>query len=167
MKHKKQLRDGAVEKEFNLVLEYTHRFKTGEAVVKHEAKLSTYDMTISHMMNFQKDVGKIFGQMKRICTMNPNDHLKLMFSVSAYERVPEYRDENGVLSTLKQLLFDYWEYVGDGTLITSEEGLYLTPDERYTEAERAIWISINKEEGGFLEQLAEHSWVCDTMAFCF
>lgn len=34
MKCEKQLKDGAVDKEFILNLEYTHRFKMGEAVMK-------------------------------------------------------------------------------------------------------------------------------------
>ena len=163
MRRDKQMKDGTVDKEFKLELEYKHHFKTGEAVVRHEASLSTYDMTLTKLVKFQKDIETIFRHLKRIAKVEHNDLVKLEFYVSAYEDVPEYKDELGFPCVLRQLLFDCWRYTGTGAEMEDNGGVCLNPDERYTEPERAIWISFEKGEGGILEQIAGQQWVCDSM----
>lgn len=90
-----------------------------------------------------------------------DDFFELYFYVSVLEEVPEYLDRNNFKSCFRSICFNAWEYKGYGHEEGISEGFYLSPDERYTDENRAIYISLLKGDGKLFEQLAEQEWTIE------
>lgn len=161
MKRKRTQKYGRLHKTYSMELKYTHCFKSGEAEVKKTAKLCCEEMNLNHMIQFQKDLDKIHRQIKRLLSKDINDSFELYFFVSILEEVPEYLDENNYKSNFRSICFDAWEYKGYGYDEGISEGFYLSPDQRYTDEKRAIYISMLKEDGKLSEQLAGQEWAVE------
>lgn len=161
MKNKRTQEYGRIHKTYSMELKYTHRFNSGEAEVKKTAKLSCEDMTFNSIIQFQKDLDKIHRQIKRLLSNDINDYFELSFYVSELEEVPEHLDENGFKSCFRSIGFNEWDYKGYGYDEGIQEGFYLNPDERYTSENKAIYISLLKEDGKLFEQLAEQEWAVE------
>lgn len=155
----RKMENGAVDKEIVFRLKYTHNFPTGNAIVQHEASLSAMEMTFHDMLSFQKDMQHIFSRIKRLS--RTEDYVEMELIIQAYENVPEYKDLNGCSCRLNQILFDHWSYAGNWSELAYENGFKLTPDEKYTEANRDIYICLDAESKGLVEQIAEMPWVFD------
>ena len=162
MKRKTMNETGDVVKCLELELKYKHRFRNGYADVVKKAELSSgyagNGLTLRNVFDFQKNVESIFRQVKKIVDENPDDRFTLTLTIHAYENVDKHTDGNGFLSSLNQILFDCWTFEGDG--YEAGEGFYLQPDEKYTSADRAVYISLLKEDGNLLKQHAGQEWTC-------
>lgn len=163
MKNNRRMEHGNVSKDFSLELTYNHKFKNGEAEVTKHASLSTgwqgTELSLGQILDFQKDVEKIFRQIKRIAEKDVNDRFFVSLIISAHEDVPCAKsDSDDFIGGVHQLAFDFWRFEGHGRDV--DGGFYLKPDERYTEADRSVYISLEKKDGTLFEQLAGQEWAC-------
>ena len=161
MKGKRTQEFGRLCKTYSMELKYTHRFKSGEAEVKKTASLCCEEMVLNDMIQFQKDLGKIHRQIRRLLSKDIGDSFELNFFVSVVEEVPEYLDKYNCKSNFRTIRFDAWAYKGYGYDEGISEGFYLSPDEQYTDENRCIYISLLKEDGELYKQLAEQEWTIE------
>lgn len=130
-------------KSIGIRINYQQTSKNVEVTVDRKAEMDFgTETTFSQVEGFLKDFHKVIQSYKH-CVKN-GIFCKVYLSSAVYE-MP------GDAGTLHSRSFNGWQYEGvpmDG----DAEGLYLSPDTRYTNEEHDIYIDLSKP---LLSQLAE------------
>ena len=107
---------------------------------KAELELST-ETTFAGIANFQKDFLSVLNSYKHC--MKAATYCKVYLSIASYEQAQSP-------TTLHQTGFDGWKFEGVPSI--DDEGLYLSPDVRYTDEQHDIYIAFAEPT---LDQLAQ------------
>lgn len=98
-----------------------------------------WDMKLNSIFKFLKDLRPVLHCYKRCARMG--EFCKFELSIG------QYTQEDGRVTTKH---FDHWVFEG---VAEDETGIYLTPNEKYTEAERDIWIDLTRPLHTVLREL--------------
>lgn len=97
----------------------------------------------AQIVDFQSGVNKMLRQARKLLT--EGQYVEFVISTHGYEDVQkhvEYNQLGSYETTLNPLFFNSWSYKGSGQDVdmSSEGGLYLSADTRYTNESHDIWI---------------------------
>ena len=148
MKKDNKMDHGEVQESIDLSVEYEiHKADSAlrtEGTIRKTVSLdwrrfsSGTGMSIEAVVDFQEKANALLQEVKEL--LSDGTFVKVCLTKSAYENVPEYEtyDELGThKNTLYPLQFECWTFEDNCLDCDPEEegaGLYLRPDEQYTEA---------------------------------
>lgn len=123
------------EKNFSLEVEINWSKGTEEHTWNDKATLECSEETnFSDIVNFLDKIKKIVSRVKKVYGKFGED---ARYNLSFTEYVYSHNDNGG-----KMVEYDRWESVRNGDV--NEEGIYFTPDTRYTEETRDMYIGYAK-----------------------
>ena len=109
---------------------------------KAELELST-ETTFAGISQFQKDIQSVLNSYKHC--MKAATYCKVYLSIATYDQAQNP-------TTLHQTSFDGWKF--EDVPSVDDEGLYLSPDVRYTNEQHDIYIAFAEP---IIDQLAQAS----------
>lgn len=129
-------------KAIEISIEYTNTKRNCQADIKQKAEVEFGVNTVfASIERFMDDFNKVLSAYKHCA--ESNTYCKVYLSVAAYDQAGNYQ-------TTRQNSFRGWFF--EGTPNADDEGLYLSPDIKYTEESHDIYIAFDKS---LLNQLAQ------------
>ena len=129
-------------KSIEMSISYTKSSRNCKMDVTQKAEIKfSIETMFSSIERFVEDVKKIIIAYK-YCAQS-GTYCRIYLSASQYENAESHE-------TLKQKLFNSWYF--DGVPSVDDEGIYLSPDLKYTDETKDIYISYNDS---LLTQLAQ------------
>ena len=129
-------------KSISIEMSYTKTMRNCQVEVtrKAELELST-ETTFTAISHFLEDFKKVLQGYKHC--MKAATYCNVYLSVGQYDKTES-------IDTMTQTSFDGWKF--EGVPSCDDEGLYLSPDERYTNECHDIYLDFGEP---LLEQLAQ------------
>lgn len=129
-------------KHISVDMTYTKTMQNGKVDVTHTAELEcSVETTFNAISHFLEDFKKVLQGYKHC--MKTATYCKVCLSVGQYDKAES-------VDTLTQTAFDSWTF--EGVPSCDDEGLYLSPDVRYTDECHDIYLAFDES---LLEQLAQ------------
>lgn len=129
-------------KSIEISIEYTKTKRNCQVDVKQKAEVEFGINTVfASVEHFLRDFNKVLNGYKHCA--ESNTYCKVYLSVATYDQAGNYK-------TMKQTSFRGWYF--DGVPSMDDEGLYLSPDTKYTEESHDIYIVFAES---LLKQLAQ------------
>lgn len=131
-------------KSIEITITYTKTNRNTEVEVKHKAELEySLETRFSSIERFLEDFKKVLNGYKH-CMKNAT-YCQVYLSVATYDHAQGP-------ATLQQTSFDGWKF--EDVPSVDDEGLYLSPDVRYTNEQHDMFIAFAEP---ILSQLAQAS----------
>lgn len=127
-------------KSYEFEITVTKDVRNGSITIQRKAQLVLDDSCLFHtILLFVEDFRKALSEAKKAA--KKKEYVTAEFFISSYSG---WEEEGKIL---KQKSFDCWRFEG---YLEEEDGLYLPPDLRYTEATKDIWLDYEHPLEGLL-----------------